>query len=320
MGRGPSAMKLKGPLLTIILMYITWGTEAGLDRSSNFDNTDEDFPLEANANLLKLPGTLLNPNANSGVKISKKKRLRVSSNQGIITSPNFPNNYPNDVLKTYTIPFTSGDFVVIEFTDFNLEGRRGCPWDWVTIRDHRGNTLLPKTCESSIPNTIYAPTEKWWFPVEVIFHSDYSVTRKGFRLEWKSGNCQYKDWKMYKGSCYGYGKNLYKTWADAEDFCKGVRGHLASIHSEDELEFVQSNFPRDLWLGGSDAGEEGTWEWSDGSSWNYYSTYSAWSPGQPDNYIGNQDCLVGNWHHDLKWDDDNCEQKKLFLCKEYLPL
>ena len=57
---------------------------------------------------------------------------------------------------------------------------------------------------------------------------------------------------MYKGSCYYYAVNKYKTWADAEAYCKIETGaHLASIHSADELKFVQSNFPRDLWIGGN---------------------------------------------------------------------
>ena len=115
---------------------------------------------------------------------------------------------------------------------------------------------------------------------------------------------------MYNGICYGYVKNYYKTWADAEDYCKTRRGgHLASIHSEDELKFVQSNFPRDLWLGASDIVEEGTWVWTDGSSFDY----SAWSSGNPNN-MGDQDCLEGN-SHNLQRDDDNCNKKKLYLCK-----
>ena len=123
--------------------------------------------------------------------------------------------------------------------------------------------------------------------------------------------CPNKDWKMYKGSCYASPKNLYKTWADAEAFCKTETGaHLASIHSEDELKFVQSNFPQDLWLGASDIKKEGTFEWSDGSPWDF----SAWRSGEPNEANGNEDCLEGNWD-DLKWNDRNCDHKRMFLCK-----
>ena len=90
--------------------------------SSNIENADEDFPLEANANLLKLPSSLYKANANSSVHISKKKRLRAhNSDGGIITSLNFPNYYPTNVYISDTIPYTSGDFLAIEFTDFDLE-------------------------------------------------------------------------------------------------------------------------------------------------------------------------------------------------------
>ena len=122
--------------------------------------------------------------------------------------------------------------------------------------------------------------------------------------------CPNKDWKMYKGSCYAYAKDSYKTWADAEAYCKTEPGaQLASIHSYEELVFIQSNFPRDLWLGATDAVKEGTWVWTDGSSFDY----SAWSSENPNN-DGNQDCLEGN-SHNLQWDDDNCDKKKLYLCK-----
>ena len=125
--------------------------------------------------------------------------------------------------------------------------------------------------------------------------------------------CPNRDWRMYKGSCYAYYPYAKKTWADAEAFCRTEPGaHLASIHSAEELIFVQSNFPRYIWFGASDIRREGTFEWSDGSSWNY----SAWKPGEPNNN-GNQDCLVGN-AKDHKWDDDHCEEKKMFLCKKRL--
>merc|ERR1719312_362880 len=222
---------MKTSLLFFIYVFITIDVDAGLNSSSNIDNieieaflkargnisssnienADEDFLLEANANLLNLPGTLYKANANSSVHISKKKRLRAHhSSRGIITSPNFPNYYPNNVEKTYTIQYTTtmGDFLAIEFTDFNLESHRRCAWDWLMIRDQRGNELLPKTCGSSIPKTIYAQTRKLRFPLEVIFHSDGSVTKKGFRIEWnsdiatcKSGCC----WVGPNACCLGDG-------------------------------------------------------------------------------------------------------------------
>ena len=122
--------------------------------------------------------------------------------------------------------------------------------------------------------------------------------------------CPNGNWKMYQGSCYAYYPYAKKSWADAEAYCKTEPGaQLASIHSYEELVFIQSNFPRDLWYGGTDIVGEGTFKWSDGSSWDF----SYWMSGEPNNRK-NQDCLCG-YAKELKWDDDYCEEKKLFLCK-----
>ena len=129
-----------------------------------------------------------------------------------------------------------------------------------------------------------------------------------------SGDCP-DGWLMYEGKCYGHPKDKKLSWADAESYCQSwsAGAHLASIRSAEEQKFVQVNFPGNIWLGGSDTANEGTWTWSDGTSW----IYSDWHSGEPNNAGSGQDCLWGNWHdHDLKWDDNTCEHKTLFLCKK----
>merc|ERR1712212_858644 len=269
MGRVNSAISMKIPLLFIISVLITIYVDAGLDSSSNIDNneieallqargnlsssnidnTDEDFLLEANANLLKLHDPLFKSNANSSVHINKKKRLRAhDSYRGIITSQNFPNKYPDLVDKTYTIGYTSGDFLAIEFTDFDLESHRRCAYDWLMIRDQRGNELLPKTCGSSIPKTIYLQTRKLGFPVEVIFHSDLGVTRKGFRLEWKS------DIATCKSGC---------CWVGPGACCVGSERFSEPYPEyQDSVEACAKRCANDPDCGAFDFHEGGPWELS----------------------------------------------------------
>jgi len=128
-------------------------------------------------------------------------------------------------------------------------------------------------------------------------------------------------WLMYQGQCYGHPKDNKLSWADAESYCQSwsAGAHLASIHSAEEQKFVQDNFPQNIWLGGSDASQENTWVWSDGTLWDYID----WSARNPDNAGTGQDCLMGNFFHpspptwtDLKWDDNFCTTKVLFLCKQ----
>ena len=70
----------------------------------------------------------------------------------------------------------------------------GCKYDWVMIKEsYTGSILLDKTCgdlTQSLPPNVRSISSA----VDVIFHTDSSVTKKGFRLEWKKfqGNSSYQ--------------------------------------------------------------------------------------------------------------------------------
>merc|ERR1712002_830675 len=102
---------------------------------------------------------------------------------GFIASPNFPNDYPNSVKKTYRIESKSGRSIVIKFITFDLEYDHICSYDWVMIKDGRtGSVILPKICGFGHDSLIRTYTDN----VEITFHSDYIVKKKGFRLVWIS--------------------------------------------------------------------------------------------------------------------------------------
>ncbi|XP_058481561.1 ladderlectin-like [Solea solea] len=105
------------------------------------------------------------------------------------------------------------------------------------------------------------------------------------------------------------------TWANAERNCQLLGGNLASIHSVTEYRRVQQLiltvtglFPH-TWLGGSDAQQEGTWFWSDGSLFRF----NHWCPGQPDNYMSSH-CLVMNFGDEKKFDDQLCLNERISVC------
>ena len=69
-----------------------------------------------------------------------------------------------------------------------------------------------------------------------------------------------------------------------------------------------------VWIGGTDAASEGTWVWSStGTPLSYTNWYSA----QPDNYLGNEDCLEFNWKASSpgKWNDGPCSVKRKYVCE-----
>ena len=89
-------------------------------------------------------------------------------------------------------------------------------------------------------------------------------------------------WIYWSGNCYKQNQDLL-TWGDAEKKCIEYGGHLASVHSDQENNFIfQTSKKAVTWLGGNDLEAEGSWIWSDGSSW----SYSNWQSGQPDNARG----------------------------------
>ena len=62
-------------------------------------------------------------------------------------------------------------------------------------------------------------------------------------------------------------------WAGAESFCVASGGHLASVHSDQELEelaqlLLEEDFGR-AWIGGTDLEVEGEWKWTDDTEFDF---------------------------------------------------
>ena len=110
-----------------------------------------------------------------------------------MASPNFPRNYPNDLHERKTIKVAKGNVINIHFTDFNLESPDEV--DYLEITDGDGTLLghfgagyyvdegqrwdLDGEPRKGISD-LTSVTET----VHVLFHTDESVTRTGWRLEW----------------------------------------------------------------------------------------------------------------------------------------
>jgi len=103
-----------------------------------------------------------------------------ATESGSIQSDNYPNDYPVSQDKTYEISAAAGKKIKMTFAAFSLESAWRCGWDYLTIVDGNGSELLGKSCGSVKPATVTSQTNK----VKVIFHSDYSVTSTGFKIDW----------------------------------------------------------------------------------------------------------------------------------------
>ena len=110
---------------------------------------------------------------------------------GVLTSPNFPCGYLNDLDILQRIQVPENNTIWIRFTDFECQPGR----DTVTLTDGDGTRLGFFEADSSADddddavdwrnNEIVSNTEV----VEVLFHTDSMGYIEGWKLEW--------------GECYG---------------------------------------------------------------------------------------------------------------------
>ncbi|MBZ3891922.1 Cubilin [Sciurus carolinensis] len=103
---------------------------------------------------------------------------------GIISSPNFPENYPNDWECIYRITVETQQQIALHFTNFSLEeGFNGnCIGDFVEIRDggYENSPTLGKYCGSNLPPSIISHSNKLWLK----FKSDMIISESGFSAYW----------------------------------------------------------------------------------------------------------------------------------------
>ena len=91
------------------------------------------------------------------------------------------------------------------------------------------------------------------------------------------------------------------TWKEAQAQAVSLGGNLVTVNDAAENQFLVNTFggKEGLWIGLTDEVTEGTFKWANGEA----VTYTNWSPGQPDNFEGNQDYAWINLGDPGKWDD-----------------
>ncbi|KAL4617320.1 macrophage mannose receptor 1-like [Arapaima gigas] len=120
---------------------------------------------------------------------------------------------------------------------------------------------------------------------------------------------------LFGDSCYHFENEMVKNWHDAETYCTNQNGHLASIHSEEEISFLSAHMTRSSWVGLNDIQTEGTYVWSDGTP----TDFLLWDHNQPDNWQGNEDCIqVRGVDHSNPGtlNDQFCTSTFPFICKK----
>jgi len=142
------------------------------------------------------------------------------------------------------------------------------------------------------------------------FPAFYTVTSPLKNHKWLLGAVSNKvtgcpaGWKSMFDSCYQWFYTAVKTWEDAEVHCQQLGGHLASLHTKEENEFIGKTTKGTVWIGGKKVGSE--WTWSDGTPWDFGSVQSVPFP-----YGG--DCSTTFAGSASGFD---CKGKRLYICKK----
>ncbi|KAM6434900.1 mannan-binding lectin serine protease 2 isoform 1-T2 [Liasis olivaceus] len=102
--------------------------------------------------------------------------LQLDKMYGRITSPDFPNVYPNSKERIWNITLPQGYTIHIYFTHFNIELSYQCEYDYVKL--HSGGKVVATLCGHESTDTEEAPGKKIYRSVDnnlaVTFRSDYS--------------------------------------------------------------------------------------------------------------------------------------------------
>ncbi|XP_068507534.1 secretory phospholipase A2 receptor-like isoform X2 [Syngnathus scovelli] len=114
---------------------------------------------------------------------------------------------------------------------------------------------------------------------------------------------------LFDDSCYRF-QRIRKNWDSAETFCTEQKGHLASVHSEDEIKFLAAHVRDDkgYWLFmGLKKNKDKKFSWSDATSVDYVTLR-----GEPS--TGRGDCFAlsasGQFH---QWP---CTEEQPSVCKK----
>ena len=113
------------------------------------------------------------------------------------------------------------------------------------------------------------------------------------------------------------------TWEEARKACISRGGHLATVTSAKEQEYLEEMFiningnERGPWFGGySDGaygGDKNDWCWVTGEKWNY----TNWADGEPSNAEGTE--WFTHFWNEMKWNDinndDTRDSQKGYICE-----
>ncbi|XP_059149173.1 CD209 antigen-like protein D [Physella acuta] len=115
--------------------------------------------------------------------------------------------------------------------------------------------------------------------------------------------------RMFSDHCY-YTSQTGVTWFQAQQFCTTLGANLATLVSDDEVKFLNSQVQRGMsWIGFYRSSNQ-TWKWVDGTE----SNFTRWDKDQGN--VENEECALASYSFD-NWHDYPCQTSAFPLCKKH---
>ncbi|XP_008565950.1 PREDICTED: cubilin [Galeopterus variegatus] len=183
-----------------------------------------------------------NSNGGQGFKIKyEAKSLACGGNiyihdadsAGYVTSPHYPDNYPQHTDCIWIIAAPPGRLIRLQFEDqFNIEATPNCTSNYLELRNGVDSNapILSKFCGISLPSSQLSSREVMYLR----FRSDNSPTHIGFKAKYSIAQCggtvtgQSGVIESIGHPTHPYRDNLFCEW-----HLQGLSGHYLTIHFED---------------------------------------------------------------------------------------
>ncbi|XP_071793075.1 C-type lectin domain family 4 member M-like [Asterias amurensis] len=119
-------------------------------------------------------------------------------------------------------------------------------------------------------------------------------------------------WSPWQNKCYNM-HDADATWEEGRQICVELGGVMVVPQSTEELQQLNIMFSgQKFWIGCNDIQTEGTWVCLDEGTIDVQDKRWGLSDGQPDNYLGNEDCAEGRA---AGWNDTPCGDTHNLLCQ-----
>jgi len=185
-------------------------------------------------------------------------------------------------------------------------------------KDYKGDIAIDDiTVNEGLCN--HPPVERRSRKATVYSSADHRRIQFSLLLKCSSNGVQFGDF------CYQI-EDVGKNYDDASDDCLQKGGFLVTIKSQDEQNFIKELLNTDVhkwtlfWIGLDDKVSEGTFMYSDGSILTS-SSFSAWGVGDPNDALGNRDCVNLDYASQNRvWKDVPCQTLNAYICQSPLNL